>query len=129
MLWKTVRNIKVYFQNGQSNDWQGSILPSVLVMLLVMIGYLYSELDIYQQDQRLYHLSENFYRGKVLSNLAFRQIVAKESDEKSGHILYNIGKVNYSIKKDQVQLDIFLEGQFLFTDYEKINNKKTSLHK
>lgn len=105
------------------------ILPTVLGVLFVMTAYLYSELDIYQQDQRLYQMSERFYQGKVLSKLTCRKVVSGSERSKSGEVLYNIGKVTYRIQGEEIALRVTVDDGFLFTDYEKINNKKTSLHK
>lgn len=114
------------FIGGVQNSWTAAVFPSVIVILFMVIGYLYGELAVYRKDQGMYYLSEQFYQGKIMARLAEQRLLAEIEGESKGEIHYNIGKVSYRIHNKTVHLDVYVNGELLFTESEKKDTKKSN---
>lgn len=109
----------------KKQKWQGQILPSVLVMILLMFGYLAYELSVYRQDQESYRLTEQFYEGKVMSELTYLALLSDNHQENTGTVMFQRGKVSYVIDDKKVRLKVYLMGKLITIEEKEIVKEDT----
>ncbi|WP_238786649.1 competence type IV pilus minor pilin ComGG [Vagococcus coleopterorum] len=116
-----------HFMVGDVNKWSGIIFPSVLVLLMILSGLFYLELNLHKKEQELSILTKRMYEGKVIADMAYQKVahLHQSSKKDEGVLQYNVGNVKYRVQDEEVRMSIYIDGYLMYDVKEKLPNKKS----
>ena len=105
--------MRLKFINGHKTNNQGGVLLVVISLLLIFSTIFIYQITSYDFNNRLNVNLQEFYQGEILRVATTTKVLAQypqlDTEEvKRGTEIYNLGRVDYELSQDRLELVIEL---------------------